>query len=235
MFYKLSNTAKLSELEDFIEVKFEFPNIYKPNPIINGLNESNIPVITMEDLSKVRYGIWGMLPVDLEDNWDVFQNLTNTLNVQIDNLEESSSFYTEALDKRRCLLIVTGFFTSIIYEGKLIPYHVHMPNYRPFGLAGVYSRLEDGFLTCSLLIDQKKSALSNLPNMFEYEPIVVNKKNYSQWLDQTSNFDDAIEALKGSENLKLIANPVSKEFYDNDVIFSDLVGNSEANKFPKTL
>ena len=176
MFYKLSNTANLSDLEDFIEVKFEFPNIYRPSPIINGLKESNIPVITMDNPNKIRYGIWGMLPDELEDNWEVYQNLTNTLNINLDNLESSGSGHKEALDERRCLLIVTGFFTSIIYEGKLIPHHVHLPNHRPFCLAGVYSRLQDGFLTCSLLVDQTKSAMATIPNIFKYEPLIVNKK-----------------------------------------------------------
>ncbi|MEO6347564.1 MAG: SOS response-associated peptidase family protein [Aquaticitalea sp.] len=139
MFYKLSNTAQRKEIELEFNVAFEFPNLYKPSPVINGLQESLLPIITLEHPDQVQYAIWGLLPKSLEENWEIFQHLTNTLNINIEHLDANDPLYSEALDHRRCMVITTGFFTSALYKGKMYPYHVYLPKHRPFCIAGVYN------------------------------------------------------------------------------------------------
>ena len=60
MFYKLSNTSELIDIENEFKTPFRFPSFYEPKAIINGLQESNIPVITSEDISKIDFAIWGL-------------------------------------------------------------------------------------------------------------------------------------------------------------------------------
>ena len=83
MFYKISNIASRESIENKFDVSFEFPKIYKPQGLIDGLKESTIPVITISDPTKVTYAIWGLLPENFEDNWSVFQDVANTLNVKL--------------------------------------------------------------------------------------------------------------------------------------------------------
>lgn len=223
MFYKLSNTAELNEIEEEFDVKFEFPKLYKPTPVINGLEESTLNVITMEHPNQVSYAIWGLLPQKLEDNWKVFQNLTNTLNINIEHLDFKDSLYSEAMDSRRCLIITTGFFTSALYNGKMYPHHVYLENHKPFCIAGVYNQLEDGFITCSILIKKTDNALREIPHLLEYKPVIFDAKDRKHWLNKKFTFDNLLDLVKSHQNLKFRSHPVSKEFYDNDMVYDDIL------------
>ncbi len=86
MFYKISNVATRESIENKFQVSFEFPKLYKPQGLIDGLTESTISIITLADPNKVTYAILGLLPENFEDNWSVFQDVVNTLNVKFDTL-----------------------------------------------------------------------------------------------------------------------------------------------------
>lgn len=231
MFYKLSNTAEQKEIEKEFNVQFEFPKLYKTSVVINGLEESTLPIITMEQTDRVKYAIWGLLPQSLEDNWRIFQNLTNTLNINIDHLDFKDNLYAEAMDKRRCLVLTTGFFTSALYNGKMYPYHVYLTNHQPFAIAGVYNQLEDGFLTCSILIKKTKDSLKKIPNMLEYKPVIFDVQDRNQWLNGKFLFEDLQELVSSHTSLKYHSHPVSKEFYDNDVLYNTIVKSEAFNNF----
>lgn len=233
MFYKLSNTAQRTEIEKEFNATFEFPKLYQPNPVINGLEESSLSIITMENPGKVGYGIWGMLPTLLEDNWKVFQNLTNTLNINIEHLDFKDDLYAEAMDLRRCLVISTGFFTSAMYKGKMYPYHVYLPTHQPFSIAGVYNQLEDGFKTCSILIKQTNSSFEDIPHLLEYKPVIFGEKDRKHWLNKKFSFRNLLDLVTSHESLKLKSHPVSKEFYDNDLLFSKIIESKAFDNFLK--
>ncbi|TXE10551.1 hypothetical protein ES711_01195 [Gelidibacter salicanalis] len=78
MFYKISNIANKDSIERKFQVSFQFPNLYEPKKLIEGLKESTVAVITNAEPDKVTYAIWGLLPENFEDNWSVFQDVFNT-------------------------------------------------------------------------------------------------------------------------------------------------------------
>lgn len=231
MFYKISNIAPRKVIEKEFTVLFEFPKLYNPQPVINGLEESTLPIITMENPTKVTLGIWGLLPQDLEDNWKVFQNLTNTLNINVRQLDTENSLYSEALDYRRCIVIVTGFFTSALHNGKMYPYHVYIKDHKPFGVAGVYNQLEDGFITCSILINEAKNVLGNVPNMLSYKPVIFDKKDQAHWLNRSFIYDNLKDLIFSHKSHEYFSHPVSKEFYDNDIVYSKILDSKVFDKF----
>lgn len=234
MFYKLSNTASKNLIESEFDVTFEFAKIYKQLSVINGLEESNLPIITMEQPGKVKIGIWGILPLDLQDNWKVYQNLTNTLNINVEQLDMENSLYSQALDTRRCIIIVNGFFTSAIRDGKMYPYHVYLKNYRPFGIAGIYNQLEDGFITCSILITKTSQPMVNVPNMLPYKPIILLKQNHMHWLNKSIKYDDVKDLVFSNKSFEFFSHEVSKELYDNDIDFNKVNGNKSFDNFLKS-
>lgn len=234
MFYKLSNTASSKEIESEFEVPFEFPNLYKPSPVINGLQESILPIITADIPHKIQFGIWGLLPKSLEDNWEIFQHLTNTLNINIEHLDADDPLYSDALDKRRCLVIATGFFTSALYKGKMYPYHVYLENYRPFCIAGVYNKLIDGFITCSILIRKTSGTLGEIPNLLDYKPVIFDKRDRFHWLNKKFRYSNLIDLVNSHHALKFRSHPVSKEFYDNDIVYEKIVNSKGFNDFLST-
>lgn len=231
MFYKLSNTAKVEEIETEFNAKFEFANLYQPSSVINGLNESNVPIITMDHPTKVKYGIWGLLPQTLEENWKIFQNLTNTLNINVEHLELKESLYSEAMDLRRCLVITTGFFTSALHNGKMYPHHVYMVGHKPFAIAGIYNQLEDGFMTCSILITKTNNSLKEIPNLLEYKPVIFGEKDRDHWLNRKFDFDSLKGLIDSHQASEFRSHPVSKEFYDNDIVFNKIISSKAFSEF----
>ena len=234
MFYKLSNTAKLSDFEHEFGLQFEYPNVYKPEYIINGLRESNIPVITMNDPKKIRYAIWGLLPSSFEDNWRVYQDLTNTLNVDLKNLDQYNSIYAEALNERRCLVVVTGFFTSALYNGKMYPYHIHLANHNPFCIAGIYNQWEDGFITCSILVNKVNNSLEKIPNIFDYEPVVISKNDKNHWLNTGDSYEGVQPLVSSKKIFNFQSQPISKPLYDKGMLNIDIVDNVDFQNRLKT-
>lgn len=232
MFYKLSNTAPRKLIEKELRATFEYPNLYKPMPVINGLEESNLPIVTMDDSTKIKIGIWGLMPQNLEDNWQVYQNLTNTLNINTEQLDLKNPLYSNALDSRRCIIITTGFFTSAMHDGKMFPYHVYRKNYKPFAIAGVYNQLEDGFITCSILLNDVNESMENVPNMLAYKPMVLNKDDQDIWLDKSNDFDSLKDSISTRNCIEFFSQPVPKEFYDNDIIYTGII---DSNTFDKLL
>ncbi|MEZ4803413.1 MAG: SOS response-associated peptidase family protein [Gelidibacter sp.] len=234
MFYKLSNTADRKDIEKEFNVSFEFPRLYKTSPVINGLEEVTLPIITMEHPNQVSYSIWGLLPQSLEDNWKVFQNLTNTLNINVEHLDFKDALYSEAMDKRRCLIITTGFFTSALYKGKMYPYHVYLSGQKPFGIAGVYNQLEDGFLTCSILIKKTNDSLKEIPNLLEYKPVIFDARDRMHWLNENFSYDALKDLVSSHQTLQYHSHPVSKEYYDNDILYNKIMRSNAFNDFLNT-
>jgi putative SOS response-associated peptidase YedK len=234
MFYKLSNTATLEEIEQVFNATFEFPKLYNPSKIINGLEESILPIITMDKPDKVGFGIWGLLPEELKDNWKVYQNLTNTLNINIEQLDSKDSLYSKAFDNRRCIIIITGFFTSAMHNGRMFPHHVYLKDHKPFGIAAVYNQLEDGFITCSILIDKTTNKTVKIPNILLYEPVVFDLKDQFHWLNKSLKYDDLKDLVSSHQSLEYLSHPVSKEFYDNDIQYSRVIKSQKFNDFLKS-
>lgn len=190
MFYKISNIASKKVIEKKFHVTFEFPNLYEPVGLIDGLKESTISVITISDPSKVTYAIWGLLPENFEDNWSVFQDVINTLNVKFETLKNADGLYSDLLKKRRCVIIATGFFTTMLNNGTVERCHVHLPNYEPFAIAGVYNELNDGFNTCSLVMIQVSDSFKDIPNISNFKPLVLNEMELKKWLDPSISLDE---------------------------------------------
>ena len=79
MFYKLRNTASLKQIEQEFNMPFAYPKLYRPIKVLNGFKEVSVPIITMEKPKVIDFSIWGLLPTNFEENWSVFQNISNTL------------------------------------------------------------------------------------------------------------------------------------------------------------
>jgi len=223
MFYKLSNTCELKTIENEFGTNFRFPNLYKSKVIISGAEESNLPIITSQNPKYIDYAIWGLLPEGYDDDWNRFQNITNTLNTDVDDLSLSEDMYSKSYDERRCLIIINGFFTSRIYNGKLRPFHVHLKDYKPFCVAGIYNTLDDGFLTCSLLVLKYSTNLNNLPHLGKQRPLIFTKSDYDEWLSTDNSKSDLEELIRTHKTPNLKSHPIKEDFYENNEVYEDIL------------
>lgn len=227
MFYKLSNTCELGDIENEFRINFQYPNLYEPQAIINGLNESNVTIITSEKEIAIDFAIWGLLPENYEDNWDTFQDFTNTLNTNIDDVNLNKDIYSKSLDERRCLIIVNGFFTSILVNGKLQMHHVHLKNHQPFCIAGIYNKTTDGFLTCSLLVTNTGLEYKHIPNLGDQKPLIFTKKDYRNWLNSELTLNDLRPLVNSHDGYDFKSHPIEDHFYDNSRIFKRITNSNQ--------
>ena len=211
MFNKLSIRADRQQIEETYGALFQFPDIYRPRNIINGLEESTVPIITSKQQNTISTSIWGILPKKFQGDWANFQKHVNTLTIPLASLQ-TKPWYAHTDDTDRCLLLVTGFFTTFISEGELLFFHMTQKSGEPFSLAGIYNELEDGFITSSLITDKANRTVTEVHNINDQMPIMVPSSQQKDWLDHkisAYNIDTA------AATLNLIAKPVSEDFFEN--------------------
>ncbi|GAA4271971.1 SOS response-associated peptidase family protein [Aquimarina gracilis] len=222
MFKKVSNIAKKELIEREIGATFRFPKLYVPNPVIDGTEESTLSIVTMDNPKRISYAIWGILPNNYVDEWEDFQKVFSTLSVSKENLN-SDGFFQEPFRKRRCLIIVTGFFIYHLYNGSLHPYYVYQSNKKPFCLGGIYNILDDGFITCSMLLTKASGIINKIQNLNTNMPILIPKKSYQTWLDPESKTDKINNIINDSEIPKFYAHPIAKEFFKNNISYDSML------------
>ncbi|WP_040251049.1 SOS response-associated peptidase family protein [Psychroserpens mesophilus] len=223
MFYKLSDTSNLNAIENDFDAKFRFPKLYEPRAIIDGTVESNLTILTADNPKIIDYAIWGILPEDYDDDWDRFQNITNTLNTNVNELDSDEIMYSEAFSRRRCLIIVNGFFTARIYNGKLLPFHIHLRDHKPFCIAGIYNTLNDGFLTCSLLVVNFSSSLNEIPHLGKKRPLTFKKSDYNNWLSQGKSNAELVKLIQNHDAPDFMSHPIKEEFYERNHVFEKIL------------
>jgi putative SOS response-associated peptidase YedK len=222
MYFRISNTADKNLLEAWSNASFKYPNLYKPQIIINGLNEVTIPIITMEEEEKISLAIWGLLPEKYNEDWTLFQNTINTLNLHVGNMD-SGIWYTEAYRQRRCLIPVTGFYTSYLRHGEMYPYYVGLKSGKPFYLAGIYNKLEDGFITCSILVGKANSFIKKFQNLTDCMPLLISNGGRSEWLHDETSTVRLKELLNSPVEEVFHAHPIAKEFFNNDISYDSML------------
>ncbi|MDY0779527.1 SOS response-associated peptidase family protein [Tenacibaculum sp. IB213877] len=189
MKYKLSNIASKTLIEDFTKLKLKYPNIYKPKRNIDGLKEQSVSIITMENPNIISQGIWGILPHNFKDSWGAFQKIKNTIHTNKNELF-NNILYKEALFKRRCLILATGFYIYKIKNNKIIRYLVEKKNREPFYLAGIYNVTDDGFKTCTIINTETEDVLDAYDNIYNCMPLQIPKIFKNIWLDNTTKLDN---------------------------------------------
>lgn len=190
--------------------------------MINGLEEVTIPIIGMEEKQFIVPAIWGILPENYSEDWHVFQNVFSSLNINIDSLTHPS-WFADALLHRRCLIPVTGFFTSYLINGALYPYYFHLKSGLPFCFAGIYNKTEDGFLTCAIITTHSDYRLNDVKNMDATIPIFLPKKLHDSWLSEDIKEAKIQDLLHTVPNFHLIAHPISKEFFNNNISYGSML------------
>lgn len=223
MYYKVSNTATRSFIEDEFGVTFKYPRLHEPNAVINGMEEELLPVITEENPNMVDFAIWGMLPSTYTGDWDTFQQLENTLNTPLEQtIGNTLSFKGNHF--KRCLVLVTGYFVSHLHQGELYPYYVHLSNKEPFMIGGIYTTIHDGFHTTSLLIGKGTNGISQeIHNLGEGSPLIITKEYANSWLENPIQYQDMDRIISHNQHQKFTAYPIAKEFYYRNIKFRSML------------
>ncbi len=223
MYYKVSNTATRNDIENGFGVTLKYPRLHLPSPVINGLNEELLSVITEDNQNQVNFAIWGMLPNHYNGDWETYQQIENTLNIPVDKLS-NNSLHLIGTGHKRCLIIVTGYFVTHLHRGELYPYYVHLPKNEPFMLGGLYTSLYDGFLTTSILVGKGINGISqDIHNLSPDAPLIIPMEHKADWLDHKLTNTDLDTLIETNKKSNLTAFPIAKEFYYRNINFKSML------------
>ena len=222
MYFKISNTAKMKEIEQDVNALFKYPNLYTPQVVISGLNEVSIPVITMNEPNAVNLAIWGLLPTTFNDDWELFQKLTNTLTISAQKIN-TNMWYHDSFMNSRCIIPVTGFFTSVLKNGEIYPYHVSSKNGGILYLAGIYTILDDGFITCSLLTGPLEKQVVSYQNLVDYMPVIIDHDDKYEWLSEETKIERAQMILQPPHKTDLEIRPIARNLFNQDISYDSML------------
>lgn len=164
------------------------------NPVFhsNGFNHDDVPVITNRNPEKVQIFSWGLIPYWVKDSKQAVQLSNRTLNAKGEELLDKPSF-REAAKKRRCLVIIDGFYEHHHKNGKTFPYHILMKNEEPFALAGLWEKWKDRSselerYTFSIVTTQGNDLLARIHNNPKLQgprmPVIIPRELEDAWLKE---------------------------------------------------
>lgn len=212
---------KREAMESAFGRPIRYPASYCPRPLINGLDEASICVVLKERPYLIDFAIWGLLPERYRDDWYIFQNSLNTLNITPDMINRDG-WIRSSLMQRRCLILVSGFFVMHVHEGELYPYFVRQRSEEPFALAGIYNILDDGFVTASLLLGPSSRLVERIDNLGRGMPVILRPELRDHWLDDLSE-QEVLALSVHAPQADLIAHPIARELFNQNISYKSML------------
>lgn len=171
-------------LEDEYNEQPGYPD--QPAYHLNGFDHPDLPVITREAPHTIQWFQWGLIPSWAQSVEKAAELQNFTLNATCENLFDKPSFHESAL-KKRCIIIVGGFFENR-HEGKLkYPYFIYPAKEPFFRFGGIYSEWanrETGEIvsTCAIITTPANYLMEKIHNTKKRMPLIFSKAQAQQWL-----------------------------------------------------
>lgn len=175
----------------------------------------NMPVVVQRGGErKIEFKTWGLVPKNARDQNGVFRYKTYTV-AEEDVFKKNST--EQIVRTQRCLVPVNGFYLWRKDHDSMQPYFVHLADYAPFGVAGIYSSWTtpdgDEKGTFAVLSVESGDSLASIANR---APVIVKQADESSWLDPN---------LTNMTTVYSITKPYGKGDLLVDVVSTDVSGN----------
>ncbi|MDX1682856.1 MAG: SOS response-associated peptidase [Phycisphaeraceae bacterium] len=125
---------------------------------------------------------WGLVPFWADGPDDV----SGMINARAETAYSKSAF-RQAFERRRCLIPADGFYEWKETDDGKQPYRIHLPDDRPFALAGLWERWEpegdeadeDPIESCAILTRPAEAVVADL---HERMPVILDPDVFDTWL-----------------------------------------------------
>jgi putative SOS response-associated peptidase YedK len=197
-----------------------------------GFNHPDIPVITNHHPDQIQLFGWGLIPFWVKDPKQAVDLSNRTLNARGEDIFKKPSF-RNAAQKKRCLILVDGFFEYHWHLGKSYPYYVTMKNEEPMLLAGLWEtwhyKEEDMVRnTCSIVTTRANSLMEYIHNQPKGSegsrmPVIIPEGLETKWLMEIKEPPDKDEI---QELIQPFDEATLKSYTVNRLKGKEGVGNS---------
>lgn len=154
---------------------------------------------------------WGLVPP-----WAKDAKLSHKLVLARSESILGSSAFRDAVRRRRCLIVVDGFFEWRREPGgRKTPFFVRRPGGEPFTLAGVWERWasRDGEVieSCAIVTQPSRPPVAAIHDRM---PVVLERDEWDRWLEPTSKADDILRGMLEPHTPLLVAYSVGSVVND---------------------
>jgi putative SOS response-associated peptidase YedK len=212
MCYHYSLSKKQDEIMKMIQVEWEMP--FEPVYHAGGFSFPLMPVITMDEPSKVRAYYWGFIPPWAPSLAEAQKIRAQALNARSETLWEKPLFRSSVV-AHRCIVPADGFFEWMEHRKKKFPHFIHLKDNELFGFAGICSHWTDketGELlkTFAIITTDANPFMARIHNVKKRMPVIFRQDQWKQWLDPKMEKHALAEMLRPCDETVLSAFTISK-------------------------
>ncbi|TKS55883.1 SOS response-associated peptidase [Mesohalobacter halotolerans] len=210
---QLENRFDAKFVNQEVKSKFETSSYH-----LNGFEHPNLPIITQELKDVVLPAVWGIVPTGedstaLEAYYKKAARFGGGLNAKSEKLD-SHFLYKHLYKNQRCLILIDAFFEPYHVNNNSFPYLIRRKDKQAFALAGIYSRFDNGLITCSILTRKAMPYIAKIHNVKKRQPVMLNPDLEQQWLSQDLKDNDIFKIINSDyDDQSLESYPVDKKLF----------------------
>jgi len=210
--------VSLSKDPDFLQrrfnAKFLDPDTFEPMYHSPAFSTPKHPVISNERKDTIQLFDWGLIPHRVKDSKSADDIRFKTFNARSETVFEKPSFRS-SIRKRRCLILVDGFFEYHHFKSSKYPYYIYLKDEDAFAFAGIWERWSDpesGEVrnTFSIVTTKANPLLERIHNSKKRMPVILKRDYEARWLDDELDMEEVKRMLVAFDENEIGAHTVSK-------------------------
>lgn len=178
-----SLTVTEKELEARFNASFYSEDLerFNPLPSYNMAPSQKLPVITDADPDHINLFRWGLIPFWAKDKKIGYK----MINARSETAGEKPAF-RQALQKRRCLWPIDGYYEWIKKGKEKIPYRVTSRQDKIFTIAGLWETWKDGAGdTIHSFTVLTRASTPSMEFLHHRMPVLLPREKERMWLDDS--------------------------------------------------
>ncbi len=229
--YKL--TTSVTELSRYFDAVID-PALTAQPPRFNVAPTDMMPIVRVRDGARVLEALrWGLVPLWARD----LKIGSTMINARSETLFEKPAF-RDALQKRRCLVVLDGFYEWKSAGSTKTPQLITMPDGEPFSVAGLWTRWKGdvgAVETFTIVTTAANEALADVHNRM---PVLIDPADREEWLDPDNDVVDLERLASPRPWPGVQIRPVSRRVGnvrndDEALLTADAEGQDEGEAKPK--
>lgn len=196
-----------------IEERFKvfFDSMLEDIPVtFNLIPGQKMAAMTFDHPKKLTSFHWGLVCAWDKDTSFAFKRI----NARSESVREKPS-YRDAFKKRRCLLIIDGFYEWKREGKQKQPYYFKMKDHDLFALAGIWEPWQDHYFSCSVITTGANKLMEPI---HDRSPVIIPEHKFDVWLDTAYQGKELDTLMQPSDSALMETFPVSSlvNFPKND-------------------
>ena len=215
-----SNTKTAKQNEERFEAEFSVPGVYEPYYKLSGYEfqysekPRNLFIIRQNNYDQIDPAYWSLVP----EHFDLSQRKGwkyHTYNSRADNILSKKTKAANFINNQRCIILADGVFEPHNRGDIKYPCYIKHGDHSLFALAGVYSELDDGLFTASIITVEANPFFAEIHNTLKQGtyrmPLVLDPSDEVNWLSDDLMQGDIESLLYSFTSKEFVSYPVIKE------------------------